>query len=101
MDEAVIQFRQWFVGLEVVPTIKALREKIRTLAAAEMQKTLSQMTHLSVDDQKSIEKMLDATINKILHDPTQYLKANGCRSADRSLSLDIARKLFKLDNLPE
>ena len=96
IDEAVIQFRQWYEGLEVVPTIKALHAKIRAAAQAEMEKTFQHLAHLNAEDRKAIERMMESTVNKVLHDPTHYLRSNGCRG-DRSLSLDVARKLFKLD----
>lgn len=96
IDEAVIQFRDWFQGLGVVPTIKALRSKMQATARAEMQKTFGQMSHLSEDDRKAITRMTDAMVNKLLHDPTSYLKRNGC-TGDRSIALDVARKLFGLD----
>jgi glutamyl-tRNA reductase len=97
IDEAVIQFRQWCESLQVVPTIKALRTKIKGLAQAEIEKTMQQLTHLSTEDQKMIERLIDATVNKILHHPTYYLKNNGCQG-DRPVALDIARKLFDLDD---
>ncbi len=97
IDEAVINFRQWFQGLGVVPTIKALRSKIHTVAQYEVQRTLQQMNHLSVEDQAAIERMTESLINKILHEPTRYLKSNGCQK-DRAASLDITRKLFGIDD---
>jgi glutamyl-tRNA reductase len=96
IDEAVINFRQWVQGLGVVPTIKSLRSKVQGLARDEVRKTLQQMEHLSVKDQEAIERMAESLVNKILHEPTRYLKSNGCQ-ADRSTSLDIARKIFGLD----
>ncbi len=97
IDEAVINFRQWFQGLGVVPTIKALRSKIQTVAQDEVQKTLQQMNHLSTEDQAAIERMTASLINKILHEPTRYLKSNGCQK-DRATSLDITRKLFGIED---
>ena len=97
IDEAVINFRQWFQELGVVPTIKALRAKIQTVAREEVRKTLQQMNHLSARDQETIERMTESLVNKILHEPTRYLKSNGCHK-DRAISLDIARKLFGLEN---
>lgn len=96
IDEAVIHFRLWFQSLGVVPTIKALRTKVNSVAGEEIQRTLQQMEHLSPDDRKSIERMTHALVNKILHAPTQYLKSDGCQG-DRAVTLDIARKLFGLD----
>ena len=96
IDEAVIHFGQWVQNLEVVPTIKALRTKVNAVAQAEIQKTIQQMEHLSEGDIKSIERMTNALVNKILHDPTRYLKSNGCQR-NRAISLDITRKMFGLD----
>jgi glutamyl-tRNA reductase len=97
IDEAVIQFAQWHQSLAVVPTIKALRAKIEAVARAEADRTMSQLSHLSEADLKAIEKMVHTTVNKILHEPTHYLKSNGCQG-DRAQSLDITRKLFNLDD---
>ncbi len=96
IDEAVIHFGQWLDSLGVVPTIKALRAKVNTVARAEVERTLQQMEHLTRQDRKAIERMTNALVNKILHDPTSYLKSNGCQG-DRANSLDITRKLFGLD----
>lgn len=96
IDEAVIHFRQWFESLGVVPTIKALRSRINLVAGQEVEKTLQQMDHLPAEDQQAIARMAKSIVNKILHDPTHYLKSNGCQG-DRSASLDMARKLFGLD----
>ena len=97
IDEAVINFRRWFQELGVVPTIKALRLKVQEVGRQEVRKTLQQMSHLPVQDQQAIERMTEALINKILHEPTRYLKSNGCQK-DRAEALDMARKLFGLDN---
>ena len=96
IDEAVINFRQWFQGLGVVPTIKALRAKVQSMAHEESQKTLQQMEHLSAKDRETIQRMTESLINKILHEPTRYLKSDGCQK-DRVTSLDIARKMFGLN----
>jgi glutamyl-tRNA reductase len=45
----------------------------------------------------AIYRMTDAVIKKIMHDPTTILKSNGTHR-DKSIYLDITRKLFKLDD---
>lgn len=97
VDEAIIRFRQWFESLSVIPTVLALRSKMETIAKTEVQKTLQSLNHLSEDDSQAIHRMANALINKILHDPTLFLKGNGCQG-DRSGYLDITRKLFNLDD---
>ena len=95
VEEAVVNFRRWCDSLDVVPTIKALRKKLEGIAAAEVKKTL-QADGMSDDGRQAVERMTQALINKILHDPTDVLKRNGCQGG-RSAYLDITRKLFKLD----
>jgi glutamyl-tRNA reductase len=96
IDEAVIGFRQWHDSLEVVPTIVALRKKMESIAAAEIQKTLNS-NNISADSVSAIQKMTGSLINKILHDPTMFLKKDGM-AEDKSLYIDTVRKLFKLEN---
>lgn len=97
VDEAVIQFRKWYESLGVVPTIVALRAKIEQIAESEIQKTLQTLKHLPEEDCTALKRMTQALVNKILHDPTVYLKRNGCYG-DKSAHIDIARKLFNLDD---
>jgi glutamyl-tRNA reductase len=96
VDQAVIGFRKWYENLDVTPTIVALRNKMDGIAKAEIKKTLQFLKHMSDDDRQAITRMTNAMINKILHDPTLLLKSNG-RHQDKSVYLDITRKLFKLD----
>jgi glutamyl-tRNA reductase len=96
VDEAVIHFRNWYRTLEVVPTIKALHRKVEIIARDELRRTMPQLGRLSADDRQALERMSRAMVKKILHEPTRFLKSNGCQG-DRSESLDIARRLFGLD----
>ncbi|HSO67114.1 MAG TPA: glutamyl-tRNA reductase, partial [Desulfatirhabdiaceae bacterium] len=54
------------------------------------------LQNLTADDAGALQRMTQAMINKFLHDPTTYLKRNGCMG-NRSLHLDVTRKLFNLD----
>jgi len=97
VDEAVLHFRRWFESLDVTPTIVALRSKVQDIAAAETEKTLKGLGHLSEQDRQAIVRMQEAMVNKILHDPTIFLKRNGCHG-DNAVYLDVVRKLFRLDD---
>jgi glutamyl-tRNA reductase len=96
IDEAVIGFHKWYDTLAVVPTIVSLRGKVEAMARRELEKTLGSLNHLSESDKRAIERMTGALVNKILHEPTNFLKKNGCHS-DKSASLDLMRKLFNLE----
>lgn len=96
IDEAVIGFRKWYDTLAVVPTIVSLRGKVESMASQELEKTLGTLSHLSEFDKRAIERMTGALVNKILHEPTDYLKKNGCRG-NKTAALDLTRKLFNLE----
>ncbi len=95
IDEAVISFRQWYDSLEVVPTIVALRNKIDSIATAEMEKTMQAM-NIAESEREALYKMKNALINKIMHNPTILLKRDGCHG-NNSVYIDVTRKLFDLD----
>jgi glutamyl-tRNA reductase len=95
IDEAVIRFREWLDGLDVVPTIVALRKKLETMAELEIKRTI-QGQGMSAEATEALQRMMGAYINKVLHEPTLFLKKEGMLG-DRSAQVDIVRKLFKLD----
>jgi glutamyl-tRNA reductase len=97
IDEAVVKFRQWHENLDTVPTIIDLRKKLETISQNEVKKTFKSLQHLSETDYQAIIRMTNAIINKILHDPTLFLKQNGYHGPS-SASIDFARKLFNLDD---
>jgi glutamyl-tRNA reductase len=73
-----------------------LRKKVEEIAKGELEKTLRAVKHLSADDLKAINRMTDAMVNKILHNPTMLIKSSG-QHQDKSVYLDVTRKLFRLD----
>jgi len=69
-------FETWTEGLNVTHTIVALRTKVRSSLAAELEKSLAgRLKHLSDADRKALDTMLDAAVNKVLHTPTTRIKA--------------------------
>jgi glutamyl-tRNA reductase len=97
VDEAVILFEKWVEGLHVVPTIVDLKDKMHEMAIGETKKTLStSLKHLSKNDSQAVMRMTEALVNKILHDPIQFLKNSGTHR-DESVYLSLARTLFNLD----
>ena len=95
VDEAVIRFREWYAGLEVVPTIVALRNKLESIVESEIKKTL-QSNKIPESSIGAIQKMAGSLINKIMHDPMVYLKKDSM-PGDKAKHIDTVRKLFKLD----
>ena len=96
VEEGGIRFRNWYESLDVVPTIVALRDKLDAIAAAELNKTLHSL-NLSPEEAAALKKMTAAIIKKILHDPTVFLKNPGSHR-NKSIYIDLTRKLFNLDD---
>ncbi len=97
VDEGVIRFREWIDNLNVVPTIVGLRNKLRSIIEAEISKTLPNIEIEASPNHAAIHKMIDAMVNKIMHDPTRLLKQEG-HHINKPVYLDVARRLFKLDD---
>ncbi|MFW5908009.1 MAG: glutamyl-tRNA reductase, partial [Desulfosalsimonas sp.] len=97
IDEASVRFAQWYESLDVVPTIKQLRAKLAAIAEAELKKTIQAMDHPSPNEVEALERMNEAVIKKIMHDPVKFLKNPGTHR-DKSLYIDLARKLFNLED---
>ncbi|KPA12801.1 glutamyl-tRNA reductase [Candidatus Magnetomorum sp. HK-1] len=97
VDEAVVRFEEWLNNLAIIPTIKALKKKIEEITQFEIHKTLqSTEPKNSVEMLPALERMGNAIMNKILHDPIQFLKGEG-HHRDRSACLVLTQKLFRLD----
>jgi len=94
--EEVIKFGKWLETLEVVPTIISLKEKAEAIRQAELKKTLSNLGQFSPAQLKALETMTVSITEKMINDPILLLKKKAERST-RELYLDVARKLFNLD----
>ncbi len=96
--EEVEGFLAWVRTLEVTPTIRQLREKFEAVRRAELEKTLRVFGDgLTKKQRKSLEAMTQAIVNKILHEPTVYLK-RAANDPDLEVSVDAVRRLFGLDS---
>jgi len=93
------QFLTWLASLEVVPTIVALRNHFEGVRRAELAKTLSSWKDLSPEEEKRLELLTAAIINKLLHVPTNVLKQTG-QGNRTDLYLDAVRNLFALSTEP-
>ncbi|UCB48808.1 MAG: glutamyl-tRNA reductase [Deltaproteobacteria bacterium] len=96
VQEEVIKFEKWVKTLEVVPTIVSIREKAEAIRQAEIRRSLSGFGQLDPSQRKAIETLTLSLAEKIINDPIVVLKRKADRPT-RDTYLDIARRLFKLD----
>jgi glutamyl-tRNA reductase len=95
VEEEVETFGKWLTGLDAVPTIVALRQKIEAIRKAELEKTLATLHELTPRERESLEAMTAAIVNKILHSPITHLKQHDRRR--ETFYLAAARQLFDIE----
>jgi glutamyl-tRNA reductase len=90
-DEAQ-QFRQWCLDQEALPTVLELRNRADHIRSFELNKTVRKLNgKLDEEALESLDAMTRAIVNKLLHDPTMFLKE---RKGPEELK--VARELFRL-----
>jgi glutamyl-tRNA reductase len=90
-------YAAWTETRNVTGTVVALRAKVRASLLAEVDRTLSgRLRHLPEPDRKSLEVMVDAAVNKLLHTPVTRIKA----LAGDPRGEDLVKALHHLFDLP-
>lgn len=96
VSQEIGQFFKWLASLEVTPTIVALRARFEEARRAELAKTLANWKDLAPEQQKRLEALTAAIVNKLLHTPTAVLKQTG-QGNRNDLYVDALRSLFDLN----
>ncbi len=96
--EEMVNFFSWYNTLEVVPTIKSIREFFDEIRADELEKIKHK---ISPEDYIKIEDMTRRMISRLLHNPTVKLRElaeTGNNIQDVTANTVILKELFDLDN---
>ena len=96
IEREVGVFQAWLRGLDVVPTIVSLRDRVEEIRAAELQKAMSRMADLTPEQRETIASMTTAMINKILHQPMSELRRRAVHQ-DGHVYSAVLRRLFGLE----
>jgi len=96
IEREVGVFQAWLRGLDVVPTIVSLRDRVEEIRAAELQKAMSRMGDLTPEQRETIASMTTAMINKILHQPMSELRRRAIHQ-DGHVYSAVLRRLFGLE----
>ena len=86
VEHEVGQFEQWLRTQGVVPTIRALRDKLTQIGDAEIQKALDVLArkeHSPAQMRELLQRTVQLSINKVLHTPTTALRAADADEAAR------------------
>jgi glutamyl-tRNA reductase len=99
VEEETDVFWAWYGGLGVVPAIKEFRSRMDDLRAAELERALRQLGHLTPEDRARVEQFSQALLNKFLHQPTVALKRAAEEGRGYGL-LEALRRLFGFEPPP-
>jgi glutamyl-tRNA reductase len=97
VEAELADWLKWARGLNVSPTIVALRAKTKGVLVAELERTLgSRLKHLGESERTALYQMMESATNKLLHAPTTRLKS----AAGDSDGNDLVRAAQHLFDLP-
>jgi glutamyl-tRNA reductase len=75
VESEVMQFQQSLRTLDIGPTLGALRQKLQEIARDEMVRQRQRLGELTPEQERAIESLLMATVNKISHPIIYRLKS--------------------------
>ncbi|HEX7478205.1 MAG TPA: glutamyl-tRNA reductase [Polyangiales bacterium] len=75
IEAELTELDRWLRAVELTPTIVALRERVRSVLRAELDKTLPKLG-VADKERRALEAMCEAMANKLLHQPLTALKQN-------------------------
>ncbi len=100
IEEEALAFSRWFKSLDAVPMIVALKERAEAIRKAEIDRALEKIGPLTPDQKEAMNTLTAGIVNKLLHNPLTVMKEEAA-SANGTMVLEAARRLFHLDSAPE
>jgi glutamyl-tRNA reductase len=95
VEEEIVTFAGWLGTLEVMPTLTALRARGDAVVDELLAENSSRWEGLSERDRERVELMARAVVKRLLHEPTQRVKA--LDAEHRHARLQLLRELFGLE----
>jgi glutamyl-tRNA reductase len=97
VDGEVETFVRWLDGLDVVPVVVALRDKVEEARRREVDRFLRHAgAELDARSREGVERLTHGLVSKILHEPVTALRRRATEEGDTALA-DAVRILFALD----
>lgn len=97
VDSEVMQFQQALRALDIGPTLGALRHKLQDIARSELDRQRSRLGQLSAEQEKAIEALMMATVNKISHPVLNYMRRAYSASDGDDHTIQAWREIFGLE----
>ena len=95
VEKEAREFLEWQKSLEIVPLLKALRQRGEDIRRAELDKARHRLGRLSPEQEQALEAATEAIVQKLLHPPTVQLKEM-VKNGHPPEQVGLIRKLFGL-----
>ncbi len=83
IDQEVERFERWVESEQVTPFVRSMRQHIGGVLHRELGKSLrGRLKHLSETERLHLERMVDAVVNKLMHEPTTQLRRIATENPD-------------------
>jgi len=99
VDRDVERFEGWLASLEVLPTIRGLRERADAIVAQVLAENAPRWESLSDADRERVAAMSRALVARLFHEPTMRLR-DGAEDESSYMHVAVLRELFGLDAPP-
>jgi glutamyl-tRNA reductase len=95
LEEELELFGEYWRSLDMLPLIADIRQNAEAIRQTELEKTLRRLPNLTEAERNHIEAMTQALVKKLLHAPTNCLRAEAATPRASEFAA-IARTLFNL-----
>ncbi len=99
VDADVERFEGWLASLEVLPTIRGLRERADAIVEQVLAENAPRWESLSDADRERVAAMSRALVARLFHEPTMRLR-DGAEDESSYMHVAVLRELFGLDAPP-
>jgi glutamyl-tRNA reductase len=96
VERDVERFEDWLASLEVLPTIRGLRERADRIVEQVLAENASRWESLSGADRERLAAMSRALVARLFHEPTMRLR-DGAEDESSYVHVAVLRELFGLD----
>jgi glutamyl-tRNA reductase len=96
VETDVERFESWLASLDVLPTIRGLRERADAIAQQVLTENAPRWESLSDADRERVAAMCRALVARLFHEPTIRLR-DGAEDEASYMHVAVMRELFGLD----
>jgi glutamyl-tRNA reductase len=97
LEEDLDLFGEYWRSLDMLPLIADIRQNAEAIRQTELEKTLRRLPDLTEAERNHIEAMTQSLVKKLLHAPTNRLRAEASTSRASEIAA-LARTLFNLSD---